>query len=406
MEDILGADETGINVIPRATHTLAPQGSRQVPGLVKKAMAQITKVTCISLPGILLPYLLIFGGKTSAVFPSEVKPSPGSFYSATPSHFANAFTTLEYVQKIIIPFIHANRLRRIEDGKSTEEEEKKRWAIIIWDNFSAHKDAAVEALLNEHHIKPMYLPPNCTSIYQALDVMFNGNEKQILRSHFSEWHFQTLQLAMARDPNVIDVLPKNVAKKRALIATLIRGVHEIMEKKKDLICRAWAKTGLCDQEPSANVSEEIELDNLLVRDMVRLTLDKDDEAVLMDVDDNFDDVPADAPGAPEEYGIHDIDDTHYEEVDWPDVNDEDVDDDSDFEYIPRPTKRTLQPEHVDAMDDAASDSAETSILVNLTRAELGKSVQVTFQSRTKPSAAQLLQKLKSLNAISEDTTIV
>ena len=163
-EDVLGADETGINVIPRPTRTLAVRGSRQVPGLVKKALAQITKVTAISLVGDLVPYQLIFGGKTSAVFPSEVIPADGSFYSATPSHFANAATTLEFVSKIILPHVEANRRRRIAQGKSTQTEEERRWSILIWDNFSAHKDKNVEEFLLQNRIKPMYLSPNCTSV--------------------------------------------------------------------------------------------------------------------------------------------------------------------------------------------------------------------------------------------------
>ena len=406
MEDVLGADETGINVIPRATRTLAPQGSRQVPGLVKKALAQITKVTCITLLGGLLGYQLIFGGKTSAVFPSEVNPAAGSFYSSTPSHFANASTTLEFCEKIILPFIDSNRRRRIAEGKSSQEQEDRRWAVLIWDNFSAHKDEKVQLFLAKYRIKSMFLPPNCTSIYQALDVMFNGNEKQVLRAHFSEWHFETLRLAMARDPNIIDVLPKTAAKKRALIATLIRGVHEIMQQKKDLICRAWDRTGLYDKEVTPDLEVTIDVEHQLVREMVRLTLEKDEENTLMAIDDEEDLLPKNDVEVPAEYGIHDLNEGDYQQEDEPDVNEEDVADDTDDESYAPPGKRSLQPQDAAAMDDAASDSAETSIMVGLERADLGKSIQVTFLNRKKPTASQVLQKLIQNNCIASDTTIV
>lgn len=405
-EDVLGADETGINVIPRATRTLALQGSRQVPGLVKKALAQITKVTCISLLGILLGYQLIFGGKTAAVFPTQVKPAADSFYSATPSHFANATTTLEFVQRITLPFVEANRRRRIEEGKSTQEQEDKGWAVLIWDNFSAHKDEKVEAFLQVNRIKSMFLPPNCTSIYQALDVMFNGNEKQVLRAHFSEWHFETLQRAMAENPDVMDVLPKTASKKRALIATLIRGVHEIMMKKKDLICRAWAKTGLYDDQSAPVVDEEVEMDDLLVREMVRMTLDKDDEVEMMDVDDEFEVDQPNEPAAEADYGIHNLDDDDNDEEDEPEVNAEDVANESDEEiYQPNP-KRRVEREIANTMDDGASDSAETSVMVRLTRPRQSGSIRIDFLSRTKPTSAQVLQKLKDKNLVSHNCTLI
>lgn len=393
-------------MIPRSTHTLAPKGSRQVPGLVKKALAQITKVTAISLLGVLLAYQLIFGGKTSAVFPDEVKPAPGSFYSATPSHFANASTTLEFVQKIIVPFVEANRCRRIEQGKSTKDQEERRWAIIIWDNFSAHKDVNVEECLNANRIKSMFLPPNCTSIYQALNVMFNGNEKQVLRNHFSEWHFSALQRAIAKDPTAIDVLPKTAAKKRALIATLIRGVHEIMEQKKDLICRAWAKTGLYDVPDVATPEEVIGTDDVLVREMVRLTIDKDEEVELMDVDEELDIMPADVDVPPPEYSIHDLDDTNFEKVDEPAVNPDDLSDDDDYDSWSDQRKRILGMNDVAAMEEAASTSAESSHRVNVERVKQGGALRISFTGQSKPRPEELLTILKAQGKVTDDTTIV
>ena len=394
IEDILGADETGINVIPRPTRTRAPKGSKQVPGLVKKALAQITKVTAISFMGVLLAYQLIFGGKTSAVFPDEVVPAPGSFYSATPSHFANAATTLEFVKKIIVPFIEANRQRRIDVGLSTKEREDKRWAVLIWDNFSAHKDAAVEVYLASHRIKSFFLPPNCTSLYQALDVLFNGNEKQVLKNHFSEWHFQALTRALAENPNVIDVLPKSAAKKRALIAALIRGVHEIMEKKVDLICRAWAKTKLFNDVPEAPANDNIGMDNQLVEEMLKLTLGKLDEVEKMDIDEDTVVPVEEALDAVAHNQVHDLEDEEYELTDQPAVNNADVDDESDDDLYGSGTKRIMTEMAASEISDAASDSAESSHRANFERAPGGGAIKVTFTGKARPSSAVLLTLLK------------
>jgi hypothetical protein len=54
-EDILNSDETGIQVIPTYKRTLAKKGSKQVAGVAKKAIAQITKVSAVTSTAILLP---------------------------------------------------------------------------------------------------------------------------------------------------------------------------------------------------------------------------------------------------------------------------------------------------------------------------------------------------------------
>jgi hypothetical protein len=184
-EDILNSDETGIQVIPTFKRTLSQKGAHQVPGIAKKAIAQITKVSAISATGILLPYMLIFAGKTEKVLPGSIRDEPaGVIHTFTASHFANSRTTLDYVQKIIVPFVLAQRERRQKSGESTEAQEKERWAVLIWDNFSAHADAAVSAYLTDHRVKSIFLPPRCTSKYQPLDVLINGVEKRLLTQLF------------------------------------------------------------------------------------------------------------------------------------------------------------------------------------------------------------------------------
>ena len=82
-EDIINVDETGINVIPSSKYTPAKKGRKQVPGTAKKSRGQITKITGIAKSGELLPYMLIFEGKTKNSTPHEVIPSSGSFYRST-----------------------------------------------------------------------------------------------------------------------------------------------------------------------------------------------------------------------------------------------------------------------------------------------------------------------------------
>lgn len=404
-EDIIGADETGIQVIPASKRTLAPRGSRQVPGTAKKSLAQITKMTAITYMGKMLPYMGIFTGKTAAVLPSEVEPSPGSRYTCTPTHYANAATTLEWVKEILVPFILAQRQSRIDNGTSTEEVENSRWAVLIWDNFSAHADAQVQALLESYRIKSFFLPANCTSKYQALDVLINGYEKELLKKHFSEWHFQQLQQALAKNPDSFDVLPKTAAKKRALIATLIRGVHEILEQKTELILKAWDMTKLFDEDRHTAPHKEPELNDVVVQAMNDLTLEQGNEMV---EDDLVEDEPTpeqDAPDAEHHANIFDLTEAEESFELVSSVSIRKQHDNPDLETFEPPRKR-ISPQDQDAQNsDHASSSAESFHAVHIERPKHGGSLKVTYGSKFQAPAQRVVQVLKDKHVIPTTATL-
>jgi hypothetical protein len=312
-EDILNSDETGIQVIPTYKRTLAKLGSKQVPGVAKKAMAQITKVSAATSTGLLLPYMLIFAGKTDKVLPACLVEQPeGVVHTFTPSHFANAVTTLEYVKKIIVPFVTEQRRTRVASGGSTEARENSRWAVLIWDNFSPHGDDPVIAYLTAHRVRSLFLPPRCTSLYQPLDVLINGAEKRLLTKHFSEWHFKALDVARrSQNPNY-NVLPRTAASKRAFIATLVAGVHRMMAGRTVLIKTAWHKSTVLQSDHNAmdvdlNLDDEQDnqLDKELLQQMALIAIDSDQGTP--NDEDEFSDATCsqDAPDFAEHF--HDID---------------------------------------------------------------------------------------------------
>lgn len=405
-EDIVGADETGIEVIPRAKRTLAPRGSRQVPGTAKKAVAQITKMTAMTYTGILLPYMLIFAGKTEAVRPKDVRPAAGSCYSHSPSHFANAATTKEWAEKILIPFIKAQRQGRVDKNESTKEREDQRCAILIWDNFSAHSNPEVVALLEANRIKPFFLPPNCTSLYQALDVLFNGVEKVCLKNHFSQWHFRALAELVDEDlENNVDVLPKTAAKKRSLIAVLIRGVHELLAQKKAMMLKAWDLTGLFpDTRPSEDLGD-LEVNNEVVEAMRELVLDVA-EMDVDEVDSDFEPVRDDtAPDAEQHRNNINLDESDepfdYDEQAAMEEEQEQMEEEN---RLPSPKRRSLVDEASTMVDDASS-SAESTHVVHLTRPIDNAVLQVNFASRYKPSPERVVEELKAVRGIPNTATL-
>ena len=356
-------------------------------------------MTAITYTGKLLPYQLIFAGKTAAVLPSDVHPAPGSFYSCTPSHFANACTTLEWAKKILVPFLLAQRQARIDKGESTEEVEKSRWATLIWDNFSAHADDQVKQLLESHRIKSFFLPPNCTSKYQVLDVLFNGYEKVLLKTHFSEWHFRTLEQAMSSNPDAINVLPWSAAKKRTLIATLIRGVHEILEQKAALILKAWDLTKLFDEDRGVDENIQEVFSNDIVVAMNDLMLIQDDNTE----DENLEQIEAnpilDAPDADEHrntFAMEELEESF--ELEDNELSDH-TDDDGDLEFLVPPHKRPSLQDEADSVAESELSTGESTHTVHVQRSRGGGALQVTFGSNFRAPAERVVQVLRNQGVI-------
>jgi hypothetical protein len=143
------------------------------------------------------------------------------------------------VQNIVIPYVEGVRQTLPEDRQTGNGQQK---AVLIWDGHSTHSDELVLRELSRADIISVVLPPNCTSKYQPLDVLFNGLEKRYLTDHFSEWHSQAFLTAVRQDESILDVIPTQAWKKRSLIATLVRAVHEKMQKRPDLVSKALGRS--------------------------------------------------------------------------------------------------------------------------------------------------------------------
>jgi hypothetical protein len=408
-EDIVNLDETGIQMMPTWKRTLAEKGVKQVAGVAKKCLAQITKVSAISLTGVLLPYMLIFAGKTEAVIPTDIENEPeGIEYTCTPSHFANARTTLLFMKKILVPYIERNRRTRITSGKSTEAEEAERWAILVWDNFSAHLDPEVTLYLNENRIKSLLLPPNCTSRYQPLDVLINGAEKRLITKHFSEWYFQALSAASKENPPRYNVLPKSSACKRRFIATLIAGVHNTMAGRTIFIRAAWLKSTLLHalaeymdvNDPVVEHEDDI-IQRSIVSALMGISLSGDQEDADTTIELSEVTQSEDAVDIVDHINLVTLL-TNFDEVE-PDseddhlIEEQEVDEDSSSDFLPE-FSVSLQQDHASNISATSCPSEASCGLIEFDRPSTGGLLRVKFPKGPVLSPQQLavlLSKQKS-----------
>ena len=113
--------------------------------------------------GEFLPSQLIYQGKTTHCLSHyDFLVDWHLTYSA--NHWSNEETMKEYIEHIILPFIHGKRkqLRLADDYP----------ALLTLDNFKAQCTPTILTLLDQN-INVVLIPPNCTDGLQPLDLSVN-----------------------------------------------------------------------------------------------------------------------------------------------------------------------------------------------------------------------------------------
>ena len=173
---IFNWDQTGLNLVPVSSWTMASKGSKRVEiqGLTDKC--QITGVFCGTLLGEFLPIQPIYAGKMPCLpafkFPSDW------LIRYTPNHWSNEAAMISYIENIIVPFIQEKR----------EELGESQAALAIFDHFKGQLTEKVTECLEKHNIHSVLVPVNCTDRLQPLDLSVNKAAKAFLQSQFQNWY--------------------------------------------------------------------------------------------------------------------------------------------------------------------------------------------------------------------------
>ena len=125
-ELIINWDQTGINYVPVSSWTMAKEGSKRVEIAGIDDKRQITAVFGGTMAGEFLPPQIIYQGKTSKYLPSVDFPSDWHI-TFTENHWSNEKVMVDYLEKILFPYIEKKRLELKLDAKYP--------ALVIFDRF-------------------------------------------------------------------------------------------------------------------------------------------------------------------------------------------------------------------------------------------------------------------------------
>ena len=129
-----------------------------------------------------------------------------------------------------------------------DEEAMERWVRTSWkphvneeillvlDLHKAQKTDRIKQLLRQHHTTPIFVPADCTSIVQLLDVSFNAPFKKKVES-----------TALQHMQDNLDRYLKGkitVGERRILLMKWVGEAWEELAKNKEMIVRSFKKCGI------------------------------------------------------------------------------------------------------------------------------------------------------------------
>ena len=123
---ILNWDHTAINIVSVSAWTMSHKGEQRVEIVGLDDKRQITAVLCGAMSGEILPFQLIYQGKTPACLPKPKFPKDW-LLNFTPNHWSNEDKTEEYIHSVVLPYLEK---KRAELGLSDSFP-----AVVLFDAF-------------------------------------------------------------------------------------------------------------------------------------------------------------------------------------------------------------------------------------------------------------------------------
>ena len=236
---IINHDQTPITYVSQSSRTLAKKGSKIVAIAESKDKRQITGNLAVSLDGSVLPFQIIYKGKTKRCLPKKTKFPEGFHITMTPTHWSNETTSIEYFEKILDPYF----VKKRKDLNLPEDQK----CLVISDVFTGQQTGAVEVLYQSKNVIIVKVPANMTHLFQPLDVSINGLVKSHLRDKFESWYAESIvaQLTRGISPDHITI-DCTLGAIKELHATWIISVYNFLHTRKEDIFTGFRKSGITE----------------------------------------------------------------------------------------------------------------------------------------------------------------
>ena len=155
--------------------------------------------------------------------------------TCTDNHWANEYTTLQYIDDILLPYV---KQKRKELGCSNDQPR-----LVIFDRFKAQCTATVLGVLEENNVLVALVPANCTDRLQPLDVSVNKSVKEFLHGRFHEWYASEVskQLQSSKEVKLVDL---HLSRVKPLAATWLIQLMDYLKMNPEIAVNGFCRAGL------------------------------------------------------------------------------------------------------------------------------------------------------------------
>ena len=241
MEDIPSAlilnwDQTAMKIVPSSAWTMEKKGTKRVEIVAADDKRQITAVFACSLSGNFLPMQLIYQGTTPRCLPKNIPFPPDWHVTCTANHWSNEHTMIDYVKKIIIPYVTETRIKLNLNADHP--------TLVLFDVFKGQCTEQVLQLLQDNNILYIFVPANTTDKLQPLDLSVNKPAKDFMKQKFQDW-YGTIICKQLED-HIEEVVDLRLSVMKPLCASWCIDLFDHLTSKPDIIVNGFKAAGIVD----------------------------------------------------------------------------------------------------------------------------------------------------------------
>ena len=232
---IINWDQTGSKLVPASEWTMEREGTKQVAIIGQEDKRKVTVLMSVTASGILLPFQVIYQGKTIGWHAKVTFPNDWNI-TQSDSQWSTESTMLEFIDKVIVPYVTQTREKlQLASDQPT---------LALFDVFKPYSCESVLEKLRQHHIHQVFIPAGCTGELQPLSLTVNSLFKGSMKAHFSCWYSTEVKEALEQGQEIANVMVD-------LRASIVKSLHgnwlmmalSFLKEKKDIIEKEFEKSG-------------------------------------------------------------------------------------------------------------------------------------------------------------------
>jgi hypothetical protein len=247
---VINWDQSAVILMPTPVYSYHSKKDKHVSVAGQDEKRQITAVVAGTLSGEVLPLQLIFTGQDSNTQKKQAVPSLSSPLSThiiqdgwdltqTHNHWSSLQSMLDYVQKIIDPWVAKKRV---------EHQCPDSHALLLFDCWSVHKSQDFMDWMREErpHYHIVFIPAGCTGKAQPADVIMQRPFKCEISKRFLQWTTETLTSQLKTNISEIPdlLIDKRMPVLKPLLVQWAWDSWNLLRERREMLVKGWKKIGL------------------------------------------------------------------------------------------------------------------------------------------------------------------